>query len=169
MANIYLKGNGSGMTESEMKAATSHANRSISPSLLKEAVEYHNVQSNWGQSESSAPDYIKNKPAVAKYWASSVGYEVTGWYDHTEDGVTGVMLTYYDPDDNEEKYRFFADGPAFKSVAQQITNQIPSSDDIINLAYPVGSYYETSDNDFDPNATWTGTWEYSGGKWHRTA
>ena len=25
--------------------------------------------------------------------------------------------------------------------------------------YPVGSYYETSDGDFDPNTAWGGTWE----------
>ena len=36
--------------------------------------------------------------------------------------------------------------------------------------YPVGSYYETSDNDFDPNDFWGGEWEDLGsGRWHRTA
>lgn len=33
---------------------------------------------------------------------------------------------------------------------------------ILNLLdkfYPVGSYYETSDDDFDPNTAWGGTWE----------
>ena len=29
---------------------------------------------------------------------------------------------------------------------------------IIDMLYPVGSYYETSDNDFDPNVAWGGTW-----------
>ena len=29
---------------------------------------------------------------------------------------------------------------------------------IVNLVYPVGSYYETSDTTFDPNTAWTGTW-----------
>lgn len=28
----------------------------------------------------------------------------------------------------------------------------------IDLFYPVGSYYETSDTSFDPNVSWTGTW-----------
>lgn len=30
--------------------------------------------------------------------------------------------------------------------------------DIINVTYPVGSYYETSDANFDPNISWGGTW-----------
>ena len=29
---------------------------------------------------------------------------------------------------------------------------------ILNLFYPVGSYYETSDTSFDPNVSWGGTW-----------
>ena len=30
---------------------------------------------------------------------------------------------------------------------------------INNLIYPIGTYYETSDLNFDPNVTWGGTWE----------
>lgn len=29
---------------------------------------------------------------------------------------------------------------------------------LLNLFYPVGSYYETSDVNFDPNVSWGGTW-----------
>lgn len=29
---------------------------------------------------------------------------------------------------------------------------------LVNLIYPVGTYYETSDSDFDPNTAWSGTW-----------
>lgn len=29
---------------------------------------------------------------------------------------------------------------------------------MLNYIYPVGSYYETSDADFDPNTAWGGTW-----------
>lgn len=29
---------------------------------------------------------------------------------------------------------------------------------IMNLFYPVGTYYETSDDNFDPNVSWGGTW-----------
>lgn len=39
---------------------------------------------------------------------------------------------------------------------------------LLDLFYPVGSYYETSDTDFRPNKTWGGTWEYVNGRWHRT-
>lgn len=28
----------------------------------------------------------------------------------------------------------------------------------IDIVYPVGSYYETSNTSFDPNTTWGGTW-----------
>lgn len=31
-------------------------------------------------------------------------------------------------------------------------------DGLFNLFYPVGSYYETSDANFDPNVAWGGTW-----------
>lgn len=34
-----------------------------------------------------------------------------------------------------------------------------NSDTMLDLVYPVGSYYETSDTSFDPNITWGGTWE----------
>lgn len=30
---------------------------------------------------------------------------------------------------------------------------------LLDKFYPVGSYYETSDDDFDPNTAWGGTWE----------
>lgn len=34
----------------------------------------------------------------------------------------------------------------------------PSVSEVIDLVYPVGSYYETSDASFDPNVAWGGTW-----------
>ena len=30
--------------------------------------------------------------------------------------------------------------------------------DMLDLIYPIGSYYETSDTSFDPNVSWGGTW-----------
>lgn len=30
--------------------------------------------------------------------------------------------------------------------------------DVIDLVYPIGSYYETSDTAFNPNTAWGGTW-----------
>lgn len=53
-------------------------------------------------------------------------------------------------------------------VAQDMTTQevsdfvsslnVGGGDEIINLFYPVGSYYETSDTTFNPNTAWGGTW-----------
>ena len=43
-----------------------------------------------------------------------------------------------------------------------VTRSVTSSDEqtqrMLNLFYPVGSYYETSDTTFDPNTAWGGTW-----------
>ena len=36
---------------------------------------------------------------------------------------------------------------------------VKSPSNIIDMVYPVGSYYETSDKTFNPNVTWGGTWE----------
>lgn len=41
-------------------------------------------------------------------------------------------------------------------VSNGIANILPSA--LMNIFYPVGSYYETSDTTFDPNTTWGGTW-----------
>lgn len=39
----------------------------------------------------------------------------------------------------------------------------------INLVYPVGSYFKTSDSGFDPNKEWAGVWTLTSDGWHRTA
>ena len=41
-------------------------------------------------------------------------------------------------------------------VANNVANIVPS--DLIDFFYPIGSYYETSDANFDPNTAWGGTW-----------
>ena len=38
-------------------------------------------------------------------------------------------------------------------------SKIKVAQDLIDFFYPVGSYYETSDIDFNPNITWGGTWK----------
>lgn len=45
-------------------------------------------------------------------------------------------------------------------VEQEIKDKIVnlSTSALINIFYPVGSYYETSDTSFDPNKSWSGTW-----------
>lgn len=39
---------------------------------------------------------------------------------------------------------------------------IPSKSGLIDMFYPVGSFYETSDGSFDPNVSWGGTWILEG-------
>ena len=42
-----------------------------------------------------------------------------------------------------------------------------NTSDFLDMFYPVGSYYETSDGNFNPNVKWGGTWELeSGGNVH---
>jgi len=38
-----------------------------------------------------------------------------------------------------------------------------------DTVYPVGSYYENSDPDFNPAEAWGGKWESVSGRWHRIA
>lgn len=41
-------------------------------------------------------------------------------------------------------------------IEDPTTSGLPLS--LVNLFYPVGSYYETSSTTFDPNTAWGGTW-----------
>lgn len=46
------------------------------------------------------------------------------------------------------------------NIQQQIDNISESYGDVINLLYPIGCYFETSNSDFNPNRSWQGTvWE----------
>lgn len=59
----------SGMTDAEVNAGTSGTNRLITPARLKYAIQHWstgeaNVQSDWGQTDSTADDFIKNKPTI---------------------------------------------------------------------------------------------------------
>lgn len=44
----------------------------------------------------------------------------------------------------------------FTTMADEFNKKM---DGMLDFFYPVGSYYETSDTDFDPNVKWGGTWE----------
>lgn len=46
----------------------------------------------------------------------------------------------------------------------QLQNLTINNTDIFDLFYPVGSIYETSNADFNPNNVWSGTWERIKGK-----
>lgn len=41
---------------------------------------------------------------------------------------------------------------------KELAGTTPKSD-LLDMFYPVGSYYETSNESFDPNVSWGGTWE----------
>jgi len=59
------------------------------------------------------------------------------------------------------QYSDLIGAPSLATVATtgsytDLTNK-PTVASFIDIAYPVGSYYETSDTTFDPNVTWAGT------------
>lgn len=44
-------------------------------------------------------------------------------------------------------------------VTRSVTSgEVDQKAEMLNLFYPVGSYYETSNTSFDPNTAWGGTW-----------
>ena len=43
-------------------------------------------------------------------------------------------------------------------VKRSVTSSDEQVEKMLNLFYPVGSYYETSDTTFNPNTAWGGTW-----------
>lgn len=48
----------------------------------------------------------------------------------------------------------------FSGDYNDLTNKptIPTVSGLLDVFYPIGSYYETSDTSFDPNVAWGGTW-----------
>jgi len=44
----------------------------------------------------------------------------------------------------------------YRTVLPQLEKKL---DSLIDMFYPVGSYYETSDKSFNPNTAWGGKWE----------
>ena len=42
-------------------------------------------------------------------------------------------------------------------IVKKTVSSGPQSE-MLNLFYPIGSYYETSNTSFDPNTAWGGTW-----------
>ena len=177
-----------------------------------------NVQSNWSQSDSTADDYIKNKPDVTMwggvtldktnmitdaiiyvpYLASSTGttanitsatstptqgriakYDVSAYLKSTtpaaNDNSTKVATTAYVNNVLSGTIDSTSTPTAnkiakFDSTAHMNSTDMTSAEvssfvgtlgytfNLINMFYPVGSYYETSDTSFNPNITWGGTW-----------
>lgn len=69
--------------------------------------------------------------------------------------VRGVGKIERDGDDLKV-YNYAPTGHNSSTRNVQTISLVPSG--LIDMFYPVGSYYETSDTTFDPNVTWGGTW-----------
>ena len=54
-------------------------------------------------------------------------------------------------------------------TAWKLNDMASMLDGVWDTLYPIGTYYETSDADFDPAHEWGGKWEEVGNKWHRIA
>lgn len=66
---------------------------------------------------------------------------------------------------NREDYKTTL--PQLEKQLNKFTKQM---DGLVDFFYPVGSYYETSDIEFDPSKTWGGEWELeTEGQFHISA
>ena len=106
------------------------------------------------------PSY-PSSPETVKYLSGNSGVTdiiISGIGDHAYD----FQVEFYD---GENTYISF---PSVSSNIRLVTispDGVPSCHNmngdfgtLFDLIYPVGSYYETSDGDFDPEAAWGGEW-----------
>ena len=94
-------------------------------------------------------------------------YTGTGNYTATIAGHSITIAKVQDGSGNIQLVRISQFNYALKKAPQ---NPVQT---MIDTVYPVGSYYETSDNTFDPNVVWGGAWNSTTSnniyKWHRTS
>lgn len=69
--------------------------------------------------------------------------------------LKGEDATTYENPKDVEKDTFVRIGNGYSSILQDSIIQ----KNMLDMFYPVGSYYETSNSSFDPNVSWGGTWE----------
>lgn len=67
------------------------------------------------------------------------------------------LITYEDKVTLNENASISAINKCQASDLNQIKDVI--NNQLLDLFYPIGTYYETSDTSFDPNVSWGGTWE----------
>ncbi len=111
--------------------------------------------------------------AQTKYWGGKPGSAVftssTFIFDATPDGKgfkiggpindnsippeTGFIVGNAGIVNVSDQYPSTFNGPVNFNSTVKIKNI-----ELLNLFYPIGSYYETSDANFDPNTAWGGTW-----------
>lgn len=69
--------------------------------------------------------------------------------------LKGEDATTYENPKDVEKDTFVRIGNGYSSILQDSIIQ----KNMLDMFYPVGSYYETSNSSFNPNVSWGGTWE----------
>ena len=79
------------------------------------------------------------------------------------DGIASGAEVNVQSDWNEAdntKDDFIKNKPTIPSKTSDLNNDsgFITAGGLLNMFYPVGSYYETSDSTFDPNVRWGGTW-----------
>lgn len=81
-------------------------------------------------------------------------------FTEVEDGINAEVkkLTVKCIDSTNRNFSLDCEGNlSVNSISTRVPIILPTS--IIDIIYPIGTYYETSDDNFNPNVTWTGTWE----------
>ena len=73
--------------------------------------------------------------------------------DITEVDETAVCYQYTKKAGHEKLYAVTEDGNK-----EEVKRSSELLREFLNIAHPVGSYYETSDTNFDPNVSWVGSW-----------
>lgn len=83
--------------------------------------------------------------AVLRFWKDHIQFA-----SNTGSGATPT----------EDMYKELAFKEEIPTKTSELTNDshFATALELIDLFYPVGSYYETSDANFNPNTTWIGTW-----------
>lgn len=145
-------------------------------------------QADWAESDNTKSSYIKNKPALATVATSGAYGDLSGtpnlatvatsgaYSDLTGTPNLATVATsgaYSDLSGTPSLATVATSGayadltgiPSLATVATSgsytdLTDQptIPTISQLLDLFYPVGSYYETSDASFNPNTAWGGTW-----------
>lgn len=88
-------------------------------------------------------------------------------------GISNSDITNWNnKSDFSGSYNDLTNKPSIPTDTSDLNNDsgFITASDVLNMFYPVGSYYETSDTAFNPNTAWGGTWVMeAAGKFHVSA
>lgn len=90
--------------------------------------------------------YLNGDLVPSSDWVGSGNYIYT---------VAGITYTIAKAASSTGNYQLIQDS----EYAFHFQRVFSKKEEYLDLFYPVGSYYETSDDDFDPNVSFVGTWE----------